>query len=207
VDRAAAWFQRWAVTKGGPGSGHWGHAGRPGRHGGSAPGGGSVSDRVAQTAAEFISSAMLSSKLIKPTETLPSETREFLHRSVEDKPYKLYRGLGIVRGRVDPDVVNSLKAGDNVPSELLGKVGISVPYTKSKGVARYYSEGTVSIVIEATVPPQSVLADLENLPELFRNTGQDVLDELDFEYFREDKEVLVDGPVGSAKILSIKGRL
>jgi len=34
------WFDRWAVTKGGPGSGHWGHAGRPGHHGGSAPGGG-----------------------------------------------------------------------------------------------------------------------------------------------------------------------
>lgn len=27
-------------TKGGPGSGNWGHAGRPGLHGGSAPGGG-----------------------------------------------------------------------------------------------------------------------------------------------------------------------
>jgi len=33
------WFQRWPVMKGGRGSGHYGHAGRPGKHGGSAPGG------------------------------------------------------------------------------------------------------------------------------------------------------------------------
>jgi len=34
------WFQRWPVLikRGGPGSGHHGHAGRPGKHGGSAPG-------------------------------------------------------------------------------------------------------------------------------------------------------------------------
>jgi len=42
--KLAAWFQGWmvvatpeVVTKGGPGSGNWGHAGRPGQRGGSVP--------------------------------------------------------------------------------------------------------------------------------------------------------------------------
>ena len=37
MSKRALWYWGWAITKGGPGSGNWGHAGRPGQRGGSVP--------------------------------------------------------------------------------------------------------------------------------------------------------------------------
>lgn len=47
MDLRQAWYQRWAVIVwGGPGSGHHGHAGRPGERGGSSPRGGALASKL-----------------------------------------------------------------------------------------------------------------------------------------------------------------
>ena len=51
--------------KGGPGSGHWGHAGRPGKRGGSLPGDVAVSIRTGRTARERQAAAVANAQMLK----------------------------------------------------------------------------------------------------------------------------------------------
>jgi hypothetical protein len=55
-----AWFDGVPVTKGGPGSGNWGHAGRPGKRGGSVPKASGMSLATGQTAQQRQALAKLS---------------------------------------------------------------------------------------------------------------------------------------------------
>jgi len=193
--------------KKGKGRGHWGHKGRPGRRGGSLPSGETAIQHEALT---FVKQAILSPGMQKP---LSKEAEAFLIRTVKKKSYTAYRGHGLVKHKAarytneEIETLNSLKPGDKAPDFLTAKRKNEYPsYSKKRSVARAYSEGRLSIILEATIPAASVLVDLENLANVLGGTGQTILDQNDFDYFRTDKEILVKGPV-AATIHSIKGNL
>ena len=158
-----------------------------------------------KSALKWVSNFILSSKLSK----IPSnEIIKYLRKSVKKKSYKLYRGIGIIKKRVPSnkiDEINNLKIGDELPDYLLRKSRVS-SYTKNKSVARYYSEGKMSIIVQANVNSSDIIADLEVIPEIIKNEKQDILDEDDFDYMKSDKEVIIKEPIKSI-IIDIKGRI
>lgn len=142
-----------------------------------------------------------------------NEERQWLWNTV-DNTMTIYRGLGLIPQRLTPEqrsIINTLKEGDNTPDFLLENIhGTNIlHYTKSFNVAKYYSEGTVGIVLETIVPKKNIIVDLTKLPLLIKkeNIQQDYLDVDDYKYMLKEKEVLVlDNDNVNSTIKLIKGK-
>lgn len=136
---------------------------------------------------------------------LTDSARSELRKTVDEKDYELFRGVGLISHRITPEQakeLNSLKEGDDAPQWLTvrkveGKVHAISSYTKSESVAKRYKEGEVSVVLRGMVPHERVVADLSNLKRLGG------IDEDTVKYGKKEKEVAVQGPV-PMKIHSIK---
>jgi hypothetical protein len=154
------------------------------------------SEKAVEFVSGFITSSALRSKI-----KLSSKDIKFLKKTVI-KDLVLYRGLSILKSRLDKtqfEEVQNLSKGDKVPDFLkVDKFGNSlVSWTKKKTLAKHYAkDGKVSIIIKAKVPVKNIIADLENLEKVI-NFEQEELDEDDFKYFKQDKEVIVQEPVDS----------
>jgi hypothetical protein len=170
--------------------------------------GGSFSAQVVNSAVQKVQSLTLHSRQI--SEPFSDEEIQFLKGTVDDKTYKLYRGMGIIKARVDRENrkhINSLKPGDEVPDYLSKQDNPYASYTKKVSVARAYSEGQIKLIIEAKVQPDRVIADLANLGKFLDGIGHgDLLSSWDREYFKDEKEVLVMEPVAGT-IRNISGRV
>ena len=158
-------------------------------------------------ALNWIAKATLSSK---GTTSLSHEAEAFLSETVDPaKNYKLYRGIGIIRQRIDEAnraELNNLKPGDAVPDFLNRQVAEIASYSKKKSVANYYAEGSMSVVA-MTTDKNRIVADLENLPKVLSKYGiNSKFDESDIDYWKSDKEVFVKEPASSV-IVSVKGRI
>ena len=77
------------AQKGGPGSGHWGHAGRPGQRGGSVPGSVAVSIRTGRTARERQAAARAAGQQ-KPA---PEEGPDIPYADLTDEERRAYSDL------------------------------------------------------------------------------------------------------------------
>lgn len=184
--------------KGGPGSGDFGHAGRPGKVGGSASG--KSSGSTSEEAFAFVKRLTLTGGDIGNIE-LSDAAREYLSQTVAKDSYKLYRGIGLIRSRYDLDKAKKLRVGETVPDDLMKKGNNYASYTSKKSVARYYSEGKISLMTEATVAKNSIIVDTRNLHKL--PDASKYFDSSDFEYFKDEAEVIVQEPI-SAVVSSIK---
>lgn len=133
---------------------------------------------------------------------------EFLQKTVENKSYKLYRGIGLIRQRFTKeqrDKINELSEGDDLSDFLYKSFMYDNNYSsfsKKKSVANYYSQGVVSIIVEGIVNPNNILVDLEHLDKIAPDSKY-VID--NNEYFKTDKEVIVIEPVKNLKIIKKKG--
>ena len=185
------------VTKGGKGSGNFGHAGVPGHVGGSTSGGGSVISTLHRLTVAGGDIGNVSFSL---------EERELLSQTVQGDDYTLYRGMHIMDFRLTSEqfgAVRNLRPGDPAPDFLTKQGNPYASYTKSPAVAkRYASEGHVQIVIRVQPPKNKIVADTTNLHKLpeFAN----LMDQETKDYFRGEKEVIVHEPV-RAIIFSISG--
>jgi hypothetical protein len=207
LDGFAAQIASGNLSEGGPGSGHHGHKGIPGKHGGSAPGSGGLSS-AALSALGKVNKLVLTGGP-SGIERFTAAEREFLAQTVTKKEYKLYRGVGLIKARVaqkDRAELNALKPGDEVPPSLMKVWNPYASYSTKVGVARYYASGKLSIVIEAKVPAKSVIVDTAGLEKLLAGTKQTIFSKSDFEYFKSDREVIVREPI-AATIRNVKGRL
>lgn len=206
------------VAMGSPKSGHYGHKGRPGKRGGSAPSGRGTTSKAPRNKMEVRNEALTFVKKLTTTSVpsnlkpLSNEAREYLAQTVTKKSYKVYRGMGIVKHKVqdytheEREELNQLKVGDKAPAFLAKQKVPYASYTKKVSVAQDYTEGRLSVVLESKVPASSVIVDLENLPGLLKGADQNIFDSYDFDYFKQDKEVLVLEPL-VATIRSISGRV
>lgn len=198
------------AVKGGSGSGNWGHAGRPGLVGGSGGGAGGYSTTTVNSALKFVQKLTLVGGKWEGL-MLSDEDRAFLKQTVTKDTYKLYRGMYLMKFRVDPgyyDKLNTLKKGDPIPDYLMKSTNPYVSYTEKVGVAREYSrEGHLGIVMEGKVPASDIIVDTQNLESLLKGVQQSVFDEYDFAYFRSEREVLVQEPIGGMVVRSVYGRL
>ena len=88
--------------KGGPGSGHWGHAGRPGKVGGSVSGSVAVSIRTGQTARERQATA----RAWKPMGYRPYDA--YIESAKENALYSINR-TAIIEGISPEDVVDKIE--------------------------------------------------------------------------------------------------
>jgi len=138
--------------------------------------------------------------------SLSKDAVTFLQSTVKNKTYRLYRGMGLIKRRTKNPrrikILNNLQIGDPVPNFILKSLK---PYTKKKSIARFYIEGTLSLMIQIEAKPKQILCDLENLKAII-TTKQDILDENDFDYFKTDKEVIVLNPI-KGKVIYKKGSL
>ena len=211
MEEWVAWFNRQPpiVKKGGPTSGHHGHAGIPGKRGGSLPGKGAISPADVTEALRFVQRLTLTGGPGAVKELSPGALA-FLKGTVTKKKYKLYRGIGLVKDRVAPadrPKVNALQPGDPVPEFLVKAYNPYSSYSSKKSVAKYYAQGRVSIVVEVTVPGGAVVADLSKLRSLLAGQQQSVFSDDDFDYFEKDKEIIVLEPITGGRIVSVSGKL
>lgn len=203
-------LEKWWKSLGtkGPGKGWWGPL--RGTHtpsGEGAPTTRSQED-IVNEAVEFVGTLIMSGGEVNIGD-LSSEAREFLAQTVEKDTYKLYRGMGLVKWRVEPEhraEINVLSPGDAVPEYLMKQHNVYASYTTKRSIARSYTEGRVSIITKATVSRDDVIVDTRNLHKVLSGTGQKRFDEYDFDYFKGEGEVIVREPVG-AEVYSISGRL
>lgn len=173
-------------------------------------GGSAYSQAAVDEALEFVQKAILSSARMNNYESLSSEAQSLLSETVDkDKNYTLYRGIGVIRRRVDPSNIEALKnlsVGDEVPGFLTRQTSNVSSYTKKENVAKTYSEGAMKIIVQSENP--RIVADLENLKKVMdkHKLTSDILSPEDFSYFKKDKEVFVLEP-SKAIVKSISGRL
>lgn len=193
------------VRLGGPGSGHHGHAGVPGKRGGSAPSKGGGEGTITESV-EFVKRLTLSGGDIGQID-LSDEARAFLAQTITQDSYTLYRGIGLVRGRATPaqiEEVRRKKPGDPVPDYLAKQGNPFASYTTKKSIAKYYASGKVSLITTATVPRSSIIADTRNLERILDKVGMgDLFSASDYAYFKSEGEVLVREPISSI-IYSVK---
>jgi len=147
---------------------------------------------------------------------ISKEVLEWLQQTVTKKEYKLYRGIGLVKTKVmqhglDANKIGALKAGQELPKELLKKQ-IYNPfssYTKKKSVMNYYSGGELSIKTEVIISKGDILVDLENLDVLLKTTKNKALIEYikdNLQYFKSDKEVIIiESDIIKPIITDVKG--
>lgn len=154
-----------------------------------------------QEAFDFIECLTLSGGPSSAKCKINNNIRKFLKDKTVTKDLVLYRGISLIKKRIDLkniDELNNLKPGDNAPKFLMKIYGNFASYTKKKSVAKYYSKGNVEIILKAKVKKENIIADLEQL------SGGIWSDEE--EYYKNDKEVIVEEPI-EAKIEFIKGKL
>jgi len=73
-----------------------------------------------------------------------------------------------------------------------------------KGIAKQYSEGKVSLVVEANVPKNKVVVDTRNLQRVLKAHGQEGLfSEGAYSYFKSEAEVIVQDPT-PVTVFSVK---
>lgn len=157
---------------------------------------------IEQKAFDFVECLILSGGPHSAKCKLDNNVKKFLKDKTVTKDLTLYRGISLIKNRIDTkniEKINNLKVGDDAPDFLMKIYGNFASYTKKKSIAKYYSrEGNVSIVLKAIVKKENIIADLEQL------SGGIWKDEE--EYFKKDKEVIVEEPVDT-KIEFIKGKL
>jgi len=102
------------TTKGGPGSGNFGHEGRPGEVGGSGGGGGSEHETATREEAPkeeaYHTFAAAADAFEKYYKTLPDGTQEYLVDYCDGEyatinTYMRTGGLGVYEGRTDPEYI------------------------------------------------------------------------------------------------------
>lgn len=170
------------------------------------------SQAVVDEALNFVKYATLSSRGTPKLADMSPQALALLAETVDPKKsYKLYRGIGIVRARVakaDIPVLNALEVGAEAPPQLFRQVSDIASYTKKKSVANSYSEGALSVILQAVdVNKINIIVDLERLPDVLTKHGiKHDFDETDYDYWKSDKEVFVKEPA-NAIVLSVKGRL
>uniref|UniRef100_A0A6M3LV42 Uncharacterized protein n=1 Tax=viral metagenome TaxID=1070528 RepID=A0A6M3LV42_9ZZZZ len=139
---------------------------------------------------------------------ISEEEKSFLKSTVEDKPYELYRGVHLMKFRMTPEQFSQakqLKEGDSAPSFLSKKGNSYSSSTKSANVAKYYAkEGHIEIVLKTVVGKNNILVDTTNLKKiLIENNKESLLPDEDYDYFKRDKEVILEEPIKYA-VHSIK---
>lgn len=160
------------------------------------------SESLQEDAFEWIQSITLTSRTNKPSSSIINYLKKF---PIDKKP--LYRGIGLVTQRIDKKYiseVNSLKEGDLLPDYLVRPTGIG-SYTKKLSVAKTYSEGKLSIIVQ-TESYNRILVDLEFFAKQLKKENNLFFDKEDLLYMIKDKEVLMIEPTIS-KIISITGKL
>lgn len=160
-------------------------------------------ENIEKEAFKWIMGAIMTSNTSKPS----LDIIKFLSKYPIDDGKPVYRGIGLVRQRLDREKIieiNNLKIGDYLPSYLSRNSEFS-SYTKKLFVAKKYSEGRKSIVVESIIDKKNTIIDLEFFAKILR-TSNNIFDKEDLEYMRKDKEVLMIEPVKS-KIIYIKGNL
>jgi len=173
---------------------------------------GVILDQDKQKALDLIEDLILSGG--KPNKktilAFTEQSAQWLDETVLMAEQKLYRGISLLESRLTPaqiNIVNNLKAGDDLPEFLFKQHVNAASYTKKQGLAKSYAQGKMQILVEADVPKNKILADLENLPNLIKKhkLKQSVFDIDDLKYMKRDKEVFVLEPI-KARILSISGK-
>jgi hypothetical protein len=153
---------------------------------------------------EWVQKFTLTSK----TEAPPKDIINYL-QTYPKKIDIIYRGIGLVYSRIDHskiDELNSLKIGDNLPQYLTRQTGVS-SYTKKLPLAKKYSEGQKSIIVEAkNINTKNIILDLEIFAKECIKTNETFFDKEDLNYMIRDKEVIILEPIETF-IIDIKGRL
>ena len=98
-----------------------------------------------------------------------------LKSTVKNKPYTLYRGMGLVKQKVKDlekrKILNNLEVGDAVPLFLLKDLK---PHTKKKGIARYYIEGDLSIIYKLDkINPNNIPATIDYIKGIMKKHNVD----------------------------------
>jgi hypothetical protein len=143
------------------------------------------------------------------TTKLPSnEAIEFLRQYPTRITKPLYRGIGLVRQKVNREnirEINLLKPGDSLPSYLARQTGVS-SYTKKKSVAKYYANGEKSLIVEVVPNLDSIILDLESFAKQIIKDGETYFSKSKIDYMLDDKEVIVVEPV-EATVIYAKGKI
>lgn len=156
-----------------------------------------ISKEEENEALELVQMLLMSSNA-KNLPNLNKNQINFLKQTLKKgKTYKLYRGIGLIKDRVGgvdklKEIAKSLKESENLPDNLK-KVNFTndyVSYSKKKGVAKDYAEGTISIIVQANVDSENILVDTSQLPNII-SENQKIFDEDDFDYFKSEKEFIV----------------
>jgi len=128
-------LEEWYKKLGSEYSGHHGHKGVPGQRGGSAPRSSGSLD-VYSELKTFIGRLTRTGGDIGEI-TLSDEARELLQETVTEESLHLYRGFGLVKGRIAEDKmweIKRMRPGDPIPEGLLTKQGnVFASYTHKKG--------------------------------------------------------------------------
>jgi hypothetical protein len=137
--------------------------------------------------------------------------KEIIHylQTYSKKVDFLYRGIGLISSRIDHskiDEINSLKIGDRLPQYLMRQSGVS-SYTKKLQIAKKYSEGKKSIIVEANnIDSKQIILDLEIFAKECIKNNETFFDKEDLNYMIRDKEVIILEPIETF-IIDIKGKL
>ena len=169
-------------------------------------------NNIENRAFDYISRITLSSRNADPSKNIISFLQQY-----SSKVKTVYRGIGLIRGHLKDnnlldkiDEINNLNEGDILPDYLIRNTGkgskLISSYTKKLGLAKKYSEGAKSIVVEITPSKSQILLDLDTFAKIQKKKDQTFFDEEDLKYMILDKEVLVIEPV-KAKIVFVKGKL
>ena len=125
------------------------------------------------------------------------------------KVNSIYRGIGLISSRIDQSKINEinmLQIGDKLPEYLLRQTGVS-SYTKKLQLAKKYSEGRKSIIVEANnINDKHILLDLEIFAKELIKNNETFFDKEDLDYMIKDKEVIIIEPI-DCFIIDIKGKL
>lgn len=161
-------------------------------------------EQIAESALKKLKAIILSSS---SDVSFNQQEIDFLKQTVSSSNLPLFRGLGLISQRVsdeDRKAINKIREGDQSPSFLnnsFHKHNVA-SFTKSKSVAKYYSEGEVAIIIEVDLASNAIICDLTNLEKLLKKNPniKHNFDDDDFRYMKREKEVIVD----SSKVIDSK---
>lgn len=141
--------------------------------------------------------------------------KEFLSTTVDQHEYNLFRGMGLFEDYFSSKkmkIINNLHVGDDLPLFLLRKNkkgGAKIKYasyTHSKANANRYCGGRVSIITQATVPIESVIVDVAEIQKTFKELKlSDYFTKEDLEYYKKEREVIIDESNITPKIIYKSG--
>ena len=150
----------------------------------------------------------LSKFLLTSKTEFPSNDIIRFFQNFPNNVHKIYRGIGLIYSRIAKEnivEINNLQIGDQLPLYITRPTGIS-SYTKRLPLAKIYSEGKKSIVVEATPSNNKILLDLEVFAKYLRKKGETFFDKEDLDYMTRDKEVIILEPIKSY-IVYMKGKI